>query len=133
MDALPELELVRPATLDEVIAARAAHPDSRLVGGGTDLVVNIRRGIVAPTVLIDINRVAELRTIKADAEAIEIGAAVTLAELAAHPQVIAHYPVLAQAARRRADAKRPMRNMVFTPDGCAMQLYEFTRSDGFRV
>jgi 4-hydroxybenzoyl-CoA reductase subunit beta len=98
MDALPELELVRPATLDEVIAARAAHPDSRLIGGGTDLVVNIRRGIVAPTVLIDINRVADLRTIKADAEAIEIGAAVTLAELAAHPQVIAHYPVLAQAA-----------------------------------
>jgi 4-hydroxybenzoyl-CoA reductase subunit beta len=98
MDALPEFELVRPTTLDEVIAARAAHPDSRLLGGGTDLVVNIRRGIVAPPVLIDINQVGELRAIKADASAIEIGAAVTLAELAAHPQVAAHYPVIAQAA-----------------------------------
>ena len=65
---------------------------------GTDLVVNIRRGIVAPPVLIDVNHVAELRTIAADAETIEIGAAVTLAELAAHPQVVRHYPVLAQAA-----------------------------------
>jgi 4-hydroxybenzoyl-CoA reductase subunit beta len=98
MDALPELELVRPTTLAEVIAARAAHPDSRLLGGGTDLVVNIRRGIVAPPVLIDVNHVAELRAIKADVAAIEIGASVTLAELAAHPQVVARYPVLAQAA-----------------------------------
>jgi 4-hydroxybenzoyl-CoA reductase subunit beta len=98
MEALLEFELVRPTTLDEVIAARAAHPDSRLLGGGTDLVVNIRRGIVAPPVLIDINQVGELRAIKADASAIEIGAAVTLAELAAHPQVAAHYPVIAQAA-----------------------------------
>ena len=68
MDALPEFELLRPTTLDDVIAARAAHPDSRLLGGGTDLVVNIRRGIVAPPVLIDVNAVAELRTIKADAQ-----------------------------------------------------------------
>ncbi len=98
MDALPEFELVRPATLDDVVKARAAHPASQLLGGGTDLVVNIRRGIVAPPVLIDVNRVVELRAIKADADAIEIGAAVTLAELAAHGQVIAHYPVVAQAA-----------------------------------
>jgi 4-hydroxybenzoyl-CoA reductase subunit beta len=36
--------------------------------------------------------------VKADAASIEIGAAVTLAELAAHPQVVAYYPVVAQAA-----------------------------------
>jgi 4-hydroxybenzoyl-CoA reductase subunit beta len=98
MDALPEFELVRPTTLDDVVKARAAHPASQLLGGGTDLVVNIRRGIVAPPVLIDVNHVAELRAIRADADAIEIGASVTLAELAAHGQVIAHYPVVAQAA-----------------------------------
>jgi 4-hydroxybenzoyl-CoA reductase subunit beta len=98
MDALPEFDLVRPSTLDDLIAARANHPGSQLLGGGTDLVVNIRRGIVAPPLLIDVNHVEELRAIKADAKTIEIGAAVTLAELAAHPQVIRHYPVVAQAA-----------------------------------
>jgi 4-hydroxybenzoyl-CoA reductase subunit beta len=98
MDALPEFELLRPGSLSEVLAARAAHPDARLLGGGTDLMVNIRRGIVAPPVLIDMTGVTELRTIKADALALEIGAAVTLSELAAHPDVIKHYPVLAQAA-----------------------------------
>ena len=98
MDALPEFELLRPTTLGEVLGARAAHPESQLIGGGTDLMVNIRRGIVAPPVLIDTTRVAELRAITADERALEVGASVTLAELAAHPQVVQHYPVVAQAA-----------------------------------
>jgi 4-hydroxybenzoyl-CoA reductase subunit beta len=98
MDALPEFALVRARSIAEVVSARARHTDSRLLGGGTDLVVNIRRGIVAPPVLIDINNVAELRAIRADARALEIGAAVKLAELAAHDGVVRHYPVVAQAA-----------------------------------
>src|SRR5215510_9545751 len=98
MDALPEFELLRPRSLSEALAAHAAHPDARLLGGGTDLMVNIRRGIVAPPVLIDMNGVAELRAIKADPRALELGASVTLRELAAHPDVIANYPVVAQAA-----------------------------------
>ena len=98
MDALPEFELVRPKTLDALLAARAAHPRSNLLGGGTDLIVNIRRGIVAPKVLIDVNGIAELRGITASAHELTIGAAATLAELAAHPMVVRHYPALAQAA-----------------------------------
>jgi 4-hydroxybenzoyl-CoA reductase subunit beta len=98
MDALPSFDLVRPRTLAELIAARAAHPDGRVLGGGTDLMVNIRRRIVAPAVLIDINTVSELRGITVDAHTLEIGAAVTLAELAAHPSVVRHYPAVAQAA-----------------------------------
>ena len=98
MDALPQFDVVRPRTLNDLIAARAAHADSRLLGGGTDLVVNIRRGIVAPPTLIDVNEIEELRAIKADAEKLEIGAAVTLSELAAHPEVVRHYPAVAQAA-----------------------------------
>ncbi len=98
MDALPSFDLVRPRTLDELIAARRAYPHSRLVGGGTDLMVNIRRGIVAPAALIDINTVTELRGIKADADTLEIGAATTLSELATHPDIARHYPMVAQAA-----------------------------------
>ena len=98
MDALPSFDLIRPRTLAELMAARAAHPESRMLGGGTDLMVNIRRGIVAPPVLIEINDVSELREIRADAHKLEIGAAVTLSEVAAHPDVMRHYPAVAQAA-----------------------------------
>ncbi|HMF23469.1 MAG TPA: 4-hydroxybenzoyl-CoA reductase subunit beta [Pseudolabrys sp.] len=98
MDALPEFRVLTPATIDDVIAARAAHPDSKPLGGGTDLVVNIRRGIVAPPILIDMNRVPELHAIKADASKLEIGASVRLNELAENAEIISHYPVVAQAA-----------------------------------
>jgi len=98
MDALPSFGLIRPRTLAELMAARVAHPQSRMLGGGTDLMVNIRRGIVAPPVLIEINDVSELREIRADAHKLEIGAAVTLSEVAAHTDVMRHYPAVAQAA-----------------------------------
>jgi 4-hydroxybenzoyl-CoA reductase subunit beta len=98
MDALPEFRVLNPTTIDEVVAARAANPDSKPLGGGTDLVVNIRRGIVTPPVLIDMNRVKGLSVIKADANTLEIGASVTLTALAEHPAVVKHYPVVAQAA-----------------------------------
>ena len=98
MDALPNFELLRPTTLAALIETRAARPDASLLGGGTDLLVNIRRGIVAPKALIEINGVEELRAITANARELTIGAAVTLAEVAAHPGVVRHYPAVAQAA-----------------------------------
>jgi 4-hydroxybenzoyl-CoA reductase subunit beta len=98
MDALPDFEVVRPKTLDALIAAHAAHPQSSLLGGGTDLIVNIRRGIVAPKILIETSGVKELHAIAADARRLAIGAAVTLSELAAHPDVVRHFPAVAQAA-----------------------------------
>ena len=99
MEALPEFEVVQPSSLDEAIKLRAEHPESSLLGGGTDLMVNIRRGIIAPPLLIDMNSVGELRAIKADALVLEIGASVKVSELAMHPDVALHYPVVAQAAR----------------------------------
>jgi len=98
MDALPEFQLLRPRTLGEALAARAAHPESQLIGGGTDLLVNIRRGIVEPTTLVDMTGVSELTRISADDKGLEIGASATLVDVAAHRGVIRHYPVVAQAA-----------------------------------
>jgi 4-hydroxybenzoyl-CoA reductase subunit beta len=98
MDALPDFRVLNPRTVDEVVAARAANPGSMPLGGGTDLVVNIRRGIVAPEVLIDMNRVQELHAIRADEKSLELGASVRLSEIAEHPAINRHYPVLAQAA-----------------------------------
>jgi len=98
MDALPTFDVLHPSSVDEVLKARAAHPDSKMLGGGTDLLVNVRRGIVAPKTIIDMNGVAELRHIRASADAIEVGASVTLTELANHVEVARHYPVIAQAA-----------------------------------
>lgn len=98
MDALPEFAVVRPRSAEEAAAALRAQPEGRALGGGTDLVVNIRRGIVAPPLLVDMTGVAELATIEADGAHLSIGASVRLAALAEHPAIRAHYPVLAEAA-----------------------------------
>ena len=79
MDALPEFQVLHPTTVDEVMAARREHPESRMIGGGTDLLVNIRRGIETPPVLIDTGGLDELKAIEVSADAITIGASVRLA------------------------------------------------------
>jgi 4-hydroxybenzoyl-CoA reductase subunit beta len=99
VDALPQFEVAQPNSLDEAIKLRSEHPASSPLGGGTDLMVNIRRGIVAPPLLIDMNRISELRAIRADASVLEIGSSIRVADLAAHPDVARHYPVVAQAAK----------------------------------
>ena len=99
MNVLPEWELLTPASIDEVRAVRAHHPGSRFLGGGTDLVVNLRRGIGdPPATLIDLNRVADMKGLDVDADRIRIGAGVTIRELAGDAGVCARFPGLAAAA-----------------------------------
>ncbi len=110
MDVLPEFDLIQPKTAEEAVAARGEHPGARPLGGGTDLIVNIRRGIGDdPGALIDVNGIDEMTAIEGDATSLRIGAAVKLATLAAHPLVREHTPVLAQAAASIAGATH--RNM----------------------
>jgi len=113
MDVLPDFELIRPTTIDEVIAAKAAHPGSRLLGGGTDLIVNIRRGIGDdPPALIDMNGVGELKTIAADAKTLTLGASAIIADVGDHPAIREHYPVVAQAASEIAGPTHRMMGTV---------------------
>ncbi len=98
MEALPAFTLIRPTTLDEVLEARRRHPDSRLIGGGTDILVNIRRGILAPGTLIDMTAVADLKSVTVDDGGLRLGASATIAEVAGDPAVAARYPAVAEAA-----------------------------------
>lgn len=99
MTVLPELRVTRPATVAEAVAAWSADPDGRLVAGGTDLIVNLRRGLGSPPLLIDISGVAELKEIT-DTEdgGVRIGAGVTLQALAGDARLRRDWPVLVHAA-----------------------------------
>lgn len=69
---------LQPHTLDEALQLRAELGDrARVVAGGTDVVVELSRGMKPTSTLIDISRVAELRGIRADANAIWLGALTT--------------------------------------------------------
>jgi len=93
-----EFRLAQPGTVKKAIAARLRHPGSRFIAGGTDLLVNMRRGIASPELLVDLSGIDELTEIKADGNGVTIGAGVTLAVLARDTAITSRYRALAQAA-----------------------------------
>ncbi len=99
MLTLPRFEWARPATVDEVLRELAARPGAcLLVAGGTDAVPNLKHRLHEPARVVHLGGVAELRGVRAEGGALEIGALVTLRELAAHADVRAAWPALARAA-----------------------------------
>jgi 4-hydroxybenzoyl-CoA reductase subunit beta len=95
---LPTFHLAEPGTVKEAIAARLSHPGSRFVAGGTDLLVNMRRGISSPDLLVDLSSIDELTKIETNGYGVTIGAGVTIATLARKPAIATQYRALAQAA-----------------------------------
>ena len=96
--SLADFRIVHPTTVKDAIAARRQKPPSRFIAGGTDLIVNIRRGIVRPELLIDLSGIDELSEIRADGDGVTIGAGVTIATLASDPIIVSRYRAVAQAA-----------------------------------
>jgi xanthine dehydrogenase small subunit len=87
-------EFVRPANLADTLALIAQRPEAVLVAGSTDWGVEVNlRGSRAPLV-VAIDRLPELRGFRADAESIELGAALTLSEL--ERRLDGRVPLLAQ-------------------------------------
>ncbi len=97
-EALPAFRLLRPQVLAELLSARAEHADARLIAGGTDLMPNMRRGLVETDTLIDISACDELTEISAQDGGLTIGAAATLADLANHADAQGLFPALTEAA-----------------------------------
>ncbi len=98
MEYMPSLRLHRPTTAAAAVALRAEDAGARYLAGGTDMVVNTRRGIERPTALVDLTAIAELARITVARDGVRIGATVTLAALAADPDVARDYPAVAEAA-----------------------------------
>ena len=96
--SLAGLHLQQPATIAEAVATFAAHGDARYLAGGTDLLVNMRRGIAQPPHLIDLSRIDALKGVREEEGEFVIGAGVTVAEIARDATVASRYPALAQAA-----------------------------------
>ena len=71
----------RPATLAELLALRAAHPNAMLLAGGTDLGLLVSEHRQRPPAVIGLLGVPELQALSADAAGIDIGAAVPYAAL----------------------------------------------------
>lgn len=88
-----------PGTLEAAVALLAgAGGEARVLAGGTDLLVQIKTDMIAPSLVVDIKRIAETRTIAEEAGGWRIGAAVTGAELKEHAGLGRVWPGVVEAA-----------------------------------
>ena len=71
----------RPTTLEGLFGLMEAHPEARLVAGGTDLALEITTQFRRIETLISLEAIPELQVIREDAGTLEIGAAVPLTRL----------------------------------------------------
>ena len=98
MMRLPPFEFLSPRSLEEAVEMKDKHgSEAMYVSGGTDLYPKMKRRQFTPKVLISLNKISELRAVS-NGNGMVIGAGLTLAELAGHPEVIRKYPALATAA-----------------------------------
>ncbi|MCA8922169.1 MAG: xanthine dehydrogenase family protein subunit M [Planctomycetes bacterium] len=90
---------LRPTSLDEALALRAAHPDYAVVAGGTDLLVGALER-PAPAGVLDVFGVAELVGITpGPREALTVGAATPYARLLESPRIRTTLPMLHTCVR----------------------------------
>ncbi|MER6073669.1 xanthine dehydrogenase family protein subunit M [Streptomyces sp. NPDC001817] len=105
-----EFDYRRASDVAGAVALLGADPDTRFLGGGTNLVDLMKAGVERPARLVDI-RELPLDQIESTPEGgLRIGATVTNGDLAAHPDVRRRYPALAQAVL--AGASGQLRNMA---------------------
>ena len=98
MENMPEFTLHRPDTAAEAVKLKSSDSTSRYLAGGTDMIVNVRRGIETPETMIDLTAIADIVAIATDGDGLRIGAGVKLADLAVDETIIREYPAVAQAA-----------------------------------
>ena len=89
----------RPATLKEALELLQAHSDTaKVLAGGTDLIVNIKEGMLKPAILIDIKDIADLKGLRREGDSLILGALVTFEDLIESPLIREFLPMLHDAA-----------------------------------
>ncbi len=95
----PEFEYLRPRSVAEAVAALAAsNGEGKVLAGGQSLVPLLNFRLVAPALLVDLNRVAELGTMEVDRDRLRTGAMTRTRALELDPLVRRAVPILAAAA-----------------------------------
>jgi carbon-monoxide dehydrogenase medium subunit len=97
-------DYVAPSTVEDAVRAiAAAGEDGKVLGGGQSLLPVLRLRLAGPSQLVDLGRIAELRGVREDGDAIVIGAMTTHHDVRRDPLVREHATLLALATDTVAD------------------------------
>ncbi len=99
-----KFDYVKPASVAEAVQALAdGGEDAKILAGGQSLIPVLRLRLAAPSVLIDLGGIAELRGIREDGDRIVIGAMTPYHDIIRDDLVKQHVTLLAQATETVAD------------------------------
>ena len=99
-----KFDYVRPSSVDEAVAAlRDAGEDAKILAGGQSLLPVLRLRLAAPSVIIDLGGIADLRRIAEDGDRIAIGAMAPHHDVMRDDLVKQHVSLLSQATATVAD------------------------------
>lgn len=87
-----------PRSVATAIKLLGELEEAHFLAGGTDLLVDIKQGLVQAKHLVSLEKIRSLKTIKQQNSRIVMGAMATLQELIVHPLILKHLPALVDAA-----------------------------------
>jgi carbon-monoxide dehydrogenase medium subunit len=102
---LREVEYARPSSVEEAIGLLGAHEGARALAGGQTIVNVMKARAASPDVLVDLNRLDELRSISVSGETLLIGAMATYTRIMSSSEVEVSRPILAEVAAQIADVQ----------------------------
>ena len=106
-----DVDYTRPQNLSDALTYLSENaPDTTILAGGTDVMVDMRSGELKRPHLLDVGRLTELRQIEIDKGELAVGAAVTITEIGKSEIIARHAPALKIAADRFAS--RQVRNIA---------------------
>src|SRR5262245_21766055 len=89
-----------PTTLEAAVALLAAAPaTSRVLAGGTDVIVQMETDLIEPPVLVDIKKIAELKQITAENGGFRVGAATPEMEIVRHAGFCKAWPGIIEGVK----------------------------------
>ena len=92
------LEIAQPDSIEDACRLlQDARGEAKIIAGGTAVVLMMRQGLIAPALLVSLQRIAGHSSIEVVDSEVRIGANVTLGEVASSELVRAHAPSLASA------------------------------------
>jgi 4-hydroxybenzoyl-CoA reductase subunit beta len=98
---LPRFDYLGPETLEQALDMLDTHRDkAKILAGGTDLLVRMKKGLLKPQLLISLKALKELSYIKEQDGYIKIGARTPLADIIASDLIKKHAMALFQACEK---------------------------------
>ena len=97
-------DYVAPTTVSEAVAALGeAGEDGKILAGGQSLIPVLRLRLAFPSVLVDLNKIDELRGVREDGDTLVIGAMTRHEDIVKDPLVRQHAALVAEATATVAD------------------------------